>query len=372
MPVDEHDAPTPGAETTNGTQDTPTPVTPDANAVAGAESSTVPTPDANAEASSTPEGAEPKADTSDKPKRNLADVVQDAFKVEKPAEESAASPEAEVKPETETAEADADKAQEEAEKEFHKHPAWQRIMSERDQYKAKIDELSAYEPAAKQYEQITKFMETNAIPAEEMAEAMTLVAMMKKPESLRAAVDKLSELRDQGLAMLGEGIDTDLRQQVEEGALNEAYAKELTKQRAEARVTRASAEQATSRAEAANTQLTERQTSELQTQAKSKAEAYLTQKKSADPDFDRKAPMLKRVVQSMRAEHKGPLTPDAAEKIMSEAYDFVTDQLTSAARQPKPTPRTPTGNTPGSAGTAPKPKSLSEAISLGMSQGTAA
>src|SRR3546814_8944505 len=62
-----------------------------------------------------------------------------------------------------------DKSDAEIPAEFHKHPAWQRLIRERDENKG----------AAEQFRQITGFMDKHGLSPAEAAEGFTVMAMIK-------------------------------------------------------------------------------------------------------------------------------------------------------------------------------------------------
>ena len=319
----------------------------------------------------------PKAEDkpADPPKRSLQDVVQDALKAEAPKEEAPLNPDAIKKPEEVKAEDGAPKAAEDPDADiaaFKDHPRWRQVTQERDQYKAEIETLKG---PAQEMGKIQQFMSDHSVPANELAEAMIIVAKMKNPATIKEAVAKLDELANQGRAFLGEGIDPDLQQRVDDGEISEAFAKEMTKSRAVSAATRQSAEAASKRAEQVTQTVTQERQAETSQQIKTRAEAFLASKQATDPDYALKTPMLGYVIRAKREAYvanNGALTPEAGETIVSEAYAEVTKTLMAARPAPKPTPKVPSSLSPGAGAAPANPKSLQEAVAIGLTSGVAA
>src|SRR3546814_83015 len=112
-----------------------------------------------------------------------------------------------------------DKSDAEIPAEFHKHPAWQRLIRERDENKG----------AAEQFGQITGFMDKHGLSPAEAAEGFTVMAMIKVDPAgaLKALEAKADEIRQ----FLGEKLPDDLQKEVEDGTISEGRAKELAQAR---------------------------------------------------------------------------------------------------------------------------------------------
>lgn len=339
-----------------------------------------PSPEPEAATEAAPEADAPKAEDkpADPPKRSLQDVVQDALKTDsaKKDDEAPVNPDAKPKPEEVKAEDAEGKTEGKVEEDpdadiaaFKDHPRWQQMTKERDEYKAEVETLKG---PAEEFGKIQNFMSQHNVPAEEVAEAMTIVAMMKNPDTVKDAVTRLQALADQGRAFLGEGIDADLQQRVDDGEISEAFAKEMTKQRATANATRQAAEAAQRRAEQATQTVTETQRASAMDQVRNRATNFLAAKQSTDPDFALKAPFLQNAIAARRAAHQGEMTPEVGEKIVAEAYDEVTKNLLAVKPKPQPTPKAPSSTSPGSGSAPANPKSLQEAVALGLNSGVAA
>jgi hypothetical protein len=138
---------------------------------------------------------------------------------------------------------DADKAaadQKDADvpKEFHNHPAWKRIMGERDDARKQIETLTqeteSLRENAGRFESLSQFLTENKVSSQDAANAMRLAALSQtEPEKFFA---ELTEMHDTWSVILGKGLPADLQTQVDSGHMTEEIAKELALSRIKAKV----------------------------------------------------------------------------------------------------------------------------------------
>lgn len=275
-------------------------------------------------------GSESPADQ-DVKKPSLLDVVKDVVKA-KPDPSSESDPEQGQqqaptdKPNPETSETPPP----EVPKEFAKHPAWQRIMRERE----------AFKPDALQYRMITKFMQDNGLNVDEVSGAIQLIALVKQDpakalESFRKTVGELENA-------LGETLPQDLQEQVDAGALTEEHAKELSRLRAsnKMRETR----DATDR-EARQRAAEKAQGEKLASDIQGAVDSWESVKAKSDPDFNAKR---QEIISEMRsivvARGKLLSTPEDARAVANEAYKTVSGRYQRRAPAPKAGNLTEHGN----------------------------
>jgi hypothetical protein len=329
-------------------------------------------PDPGAAAEHTTEGVDQSASPADKGERpeDLLSAVRLAL--EPKDEGKAAAPAAgEAKPEQPAAQDGAEKtaadpaAQADADKllPFHKHPRWIEVMGERNEALRKVDLYKADHEAL---QGIRGYMAQHNLQDAEVQNGFAIMAAIKTDpaRALTMLQPYITELQK----VLGHELPDDLRERVEEGRTDEESAKELARARATLQRTQASAaERANQEAQAA-----------LVAQGNARAAAadnWVATQQTTDPDFARKAPLLKgavlEIVAEWDAQGKPVRTAEDAVAITKAAYQRTTDRL-RAALPAKPTIRHVPSSNSSSQVAGPRPKTLREAAERGLAQGASA
>lgn len=300
-------------------------------------------------------GATQAAEDANKPgetEDSLLSVVQSV--VEQSAEQSAQgsdtdSPTEEQGQHTATEQADGQQADDFSKLPFNKHPRFRDLVKEKNTYKAQVAE---YEADAKQYREIQRFMQTNNLTPEEVAQSLDLLAKMKSGDPAEAY--ELMLQRTQALAVAaGKQLPPDLEEKVEQGYIDRETAQDLHRQRVEAE----------RRAELAQSQLERRSVQDQRSQVNAIANAVAAWEqatKATDPDFDLKADLVKDRVRAHVASNGMPKSADEALKLSKDAYDAVTQTLLRVRGDRTPMRPAVGGKTNGSV--APEPKNLLDVI----------
>lgn len=232
---------------------------------------------------------------------------------------------------------------------FNKHPRFRDLVKEKNTYKAQVAE---YEADAKQYREIQRFMQTNNLTPEEVAQSLDLLAKMKSGDPAEAY--ELMLQRTQALAVAaGKQLPPDLEEKVEQGYIDRETAQDLHRQRVDAE----------RRAELAQSQLERRSIQDQRSQVNSIANAVAAWEqatKATDPDFDLKAELVKDRVRAHVASNGMPKSADEALKLSKDAYDAVTQTLLRVRGDRTPMRPAVGGKTNGSV--APEPKNLLDVI----------
>jgi hypothetical protein len=232
---------------------------------------------------------------------------------------------------------------------FNKHPRFQKLVQEKNSYKAKLAE---YEPDARQYREIQTFMETNQLTPEEVAEGFAIMAQMKSGdpakayEALQKQVEALAERS-------GKKLPASLQERVEQGYVDEETARSLYQSQL----------QAQRQAEQAERQLQMRSQQDERQQVVSIAsavQAWESATKGSDPDFELKVDLVKDRVRAHVLANGMPRSADEAVRLSKDAYESVSEVL-RRAKGPKQAMRPAVGGkVNGSA--APEPKNLLDVI----------
>ncbi|MEQ9416657.1 MAG: hypothetical protein RJQ08_03840 [Salinisphaeraceae bacterium] len=291
--------------------------------------------------------ASSEADTGAKAEpENLFDAVTAALEGSKGPDASPASDRAEEGKEPAegaAAEGDDPAADEpEVPKEFHKHPAWQRITRQRDELRG----------PAEQYRKIEGFMEAQRLSPEEVVEGYRVMALIKNDPA--KALDVLSEYVDQLSGLTGRTMPADLAEKVRRGQIDQQTAEELARTRATGRLT----EQQLAEQRQAETARRVDETKAQVREAVGRAEASIRER---DPDYGKKEKLVQDRVRAIVQETgKSPQTVDEAVVLLKTAYRDV-NALMKDFMPPRQGTNSPPASSSATATDAP-PKTLSEAI----------
>ena len=291
---------------------------------------------------------------------SLLNVVQNALdpqeeeEQEEPVQEADSSTE-DVVVETDTEElGELSEEDEETLKDFKNFPP----LNKHPRFKQLIDQRNQYRETAQEYDRIKDFMQLNSISAEDATEGFRIMALMKNnpTEAFKELRGKLSSLANAS----GIALSKDLKQKVDDGYIDEASARELSRTRAElARQKQLVEREAQQRQEMTQNQLVDRITEDV-----TDWEAEVREK---DPDYDIISDEIDDRVRAMVAERGRPSNSEEAILYAQEAYNTVSDRHRRRTPQPKAMKAAKSGKLSGSPEA--KPQSLREAIELAISNG---
>jgi hypothetical protein len=287
---------------------------------------------------------------------DLLSVVQNAMETSE--EEGSQPEEVEEQEEAETLEAEADASVEETDVDddsykdvpFNKHPRFKKLIEERNSYRE----------SAEQYDKITSFLETNRLSAEEAAQGMQIMALMKADptaalNALKPYVEKLSQAA-------GYVLPQDIQSKVDDGYLDEDVGRELA-------VARAQAEQARLQ----NEQLMQDQQLQSRRQVEHDIGTTVTEwennTRASDPDFELKADEIDDRIRVLVAQNGNPSNATDAVAMAKRAYDEVTERYNRRFAQNKRPMRTASGGKLSGTPQA-EPANLMEAVQAALLKGS--
>lgn len=298
--------------------------------------------------------------------RSFFDVINDAANgktedSDEDSEEDADAEDSDGKAEKEDADAeDADPAESEAEDEereedvpFHKHPRWQQMVKERNEYR---DQLQDFQPKAEQYQQIERFMETENLSSQEVAQGFQIMALMKNDpaqalEQLRGHVENLQ-------GFVGERLPDDLQEEVDEGFITSDRAREVARLRNQSQFNANRAAQTEQRSQQERQQ---QQAQAVQEQQRSAVDSWQEQTATRDADFKRKQPFVFREL-ALLATRTPPRNSQEAVALAEKAYKTVNEQMRAfAPRKPEIKPSS-TSDRASANTAAPQPDSFMDAV----------
>lgn len=305
----------------------------------GVDTSTSAT-DANATASS------PVDDTKDaKQPTSMLEAVQAALKKEAPAEQSSGSKDgegsdAEANPKDGEKPAEGAEGEDDIPQPFHKHPAWQRLKAQRDEYRSSHEIVG----------NLRGFMAEAQLSLDEVNQGFEIMRLMKHDPA--AALEAIRPYFTALLSATGKVLPADLKEKVDAGAIEESLAAEMAQMRQ--RQVRAEADSKRA-AEAA----AERMRSEISTALSEWENGW----KSSDPDYSAKQKHVQREIELRLLRGERPANAAAAVKLASDARAAVEKELGRLIPKKKEEVLPVTGAS--ATGARPEPKSMLDVVKMG-------
>lgn len=234
----------------------------------------------------------------------------------------------------------------------------------RQQAETVTRERDQFRQGHEQYTAIQQFMASNELRTEDVVEALQIAAAFNRDPKRAAEMlaPKLQSLQ----RVTGEILPDDLQQRVELGELSETDARELTRTRNEAERLRREAEKRDQREQQQSQTAQEHQLRQTMANAANAKQAQLAK---ADPEFDRKVPLVRKELQLLMQQY-APRSAEDAAKLVQVAYDNVSAEL--ARILPRSTIRKGPSSTQGvtSSPIAAEPETMADAIRAAMGQPT--
>ena len=250
---------------------------------------------------------------------------------------------------------------------FHKHPRWQEMVRERDTYRTKAEEL---EPRAQEFDKIDNFMKENELSAQEVADGLQVVAMMKNdPARARDVLAERMESLDQ---YSGHKLPDDLAREVDEGYISEDRARELARLRNE----KDFAEQRRERTEQkSREQLQQEQDQRQREQAQSLIQQQRTavqdwesKLKAKDPDYGRIQSFVAKELR-LQVQQNPPRSVNEAIQLADKAYNSVKAEFKKAMPERPAVRRSPGSDQSGaSSATDQQPGSFMDVVQQAADQ----
>lgn len=364
-------------------------LTPDVNTAGGASSNT--TDDVNEVDSSTTgatEGSSGKKDV--KPLATLADIAQgvlDKAIVREKQEDSSSKPDEdgsilssnqtkkegdkEVSLETDESKKVSDvekkevdeksdevKTDEEDDKSPVPYQRFQEVVKERQNYEQKLKEI---EPLVDAHKSVVEFCQSNQITETQFRDSLEFLRLVNTdPISARAA---LEPIWNQLNGLSGNVLPSDLAQEVEDGLISEARAKEIAKYRGQMQVSEAKVKLSAQQSQ-------QQQQATFQRELGTTLTSWTTHKQTLDPGFKPKSAenavdgkfefVADRFYKLMAS--NPPKTAADAVKMVEQAYNEVSKTFTSFGDKQKPTGNKIISSTKASTNSKTAPKTVQDAV----------
>ena len=221
-------------------------------------------------------------------------------------------------------------------------------------------EKNEYKEGHRQYQQITTYLASNNINAEEASMGLQIMALMKNDPS--KALEALQPYMQALQNVTGETMPDDIRSKVDDGYMDEDTGRELSRARAEAAALRQQNERAVAQSQQVQNQQVLNHLANTVTEWENKT-------RQTDPDYDLKQDEIDDRVRVLVSEKGRPTTEADAIALAEQAHAEVTQRHKGRQITRKPM-RTSSGGKLGGTPT-PEPNSLLEAVQNAMANGSA-
>lgn len=248
---------------------------------------------------------------------------------------------------------------------FGKHPRFKQILSERNSFKDRAEKAEkAFNDAKPQLENLGKlqgFVRSQNLTAEDVNNGFRIMGLVRNDPvkalvEARAIVAQLEQIT-------GEAVPDDLRSKIDAGLVDEEEAKNLSRQRAAAKLAEGRAQQTIDSARAKADADAEAQAQALDRDVRTAVTTWETAWKKNDPDFEHKHPFVMAEIQLLLASEGHAIrSKDDALALADKAKKNVESRL--GLLLPKKEEKTVVKGG-ANAGATPRPGSLKEAIAQG-------
>lgn len=243
---------------------------------------------------------------------------------------------------------------------------FKKVIDQRNEWKEKTQTLEQerdqYKQGHEQFQSLQSFMQESKLTNEDVAETLHIAGLFNSDPKQAAA---LLEKKLQTLHRLtGDVLPEDLQEQVEVGEISEARAKEI----AELRVSNARTQQQYQElTQAQQQEQMQRQQQQVRSAMATAADTAQQELVNSDPDYERKAPWVRKELQLLIQAEK-PQTAEDAARLVKQAHSNVTKELAKLAPKPQVRPGPSSAQGRGSSNATREPSSMADAIRMAAQQ----
>jgi hypothetical protein len=234
---------------------------------------------------------------------------------------------------------------------------FERLLQQRDEART---QLTQAEPELAQHRQLQGYLREHELAPDDVNMLLGVGACLRRGDfkGFLAGVMPYVQASEEALGLR---LPPDLQQQVNDGLVSEAAAKELIQ-------TRHRAHQAEFRVQQ-DAEVRGRQSQEQQVlTVRQTIDNWEAETRRKDPDYPAKAAAVRRIGQALLQERGAPRTAEEARSLVQAAYDEATTMLVKARPAPQPTRRTPSGIHGTTAPGAHEPKTPMEVARAALAQ----
>jgi len=266
-------------------------------------------------------------DDSVDPREGLLAVVQDAVQPEgseedaasQAEEDSAANQEQDGEAEPDTSSEQRDPNDEFGDVPFNKHPRFQQLVRQRNEFRTGYEE----------YQKIEQFLHQNGLSSDQAAEMLQIGALIERNPA--EALERLRPTLQKLVVEAGAVLPNDLQEEVRQGRLTKERAQEISRLRAR--------QQSSQKSQDFERQQMERQrAAQVANDMRNAAQTWQEQIRTRDPDAMNEAAEqeLMREITYRHAQGDRPRSPDEVRAQLDDAWKVVRSRMRPAAPPKKP------------------------------------
>ena len=239
-----------------------------------------------------------------------------------------------------------------------------KMNAQRQKLASEVQRLKSIEPSAQAADQVTDYLRKHDIGQDDFLFGLEMMASMRQG-NFRKFYEGVQPYMKLAEEYLGLSLPPDLQAQVNQGHMTSQAAAMYSRERMDKAMAQTNAvrQQAMLQQHQATSaqQIQQSQREVLATKVANSVNAWEAQIARQDPDYAAKKAAVQNTMWAVVREQGPPQSPEHGILIAQEAYRRVNEQYRAWGPQRRPTSRSPssTGRT---AGVAPEPKSLLEAV----------
>ena len=228
---------------------------------------------------------------------------------------------------------------------------FERLLAQRNEAR---QNLTSVEPELTQHRRLQGYLQTNQLAPEDVNTLLGIGAALRKGD-YKAFLDGVTPFVMSAQEALGLRVAPDLMRQVNEGTMDDASARELTRQRHRA-------QQAEARLTDMNRVTETTQQVQATTAMKDAVDTWEANLRKRDPDYGQMSDAVRRAAQGLLQERGQPRDAREAVALTQAAYDEVKAMFNRARPPPRPTRPTPSSIHVATGTTQGEPRNMKDAV----------
>lgn len=232
---------------------------------------------------------------------------------------------------------------------------FEQLLSQRNELR---QQWEAVVPELEQHRQLTGYLQQHQLAPDDVNTLLGVGAALRRGD-YQGFLNGVTPYVMAAQEALGLRIGNDLQQQVDEGLIDDATARELTR-------TRHRAAQAEARLQDANQVATATQQMQQVDQIRNAVDTWEASIRQRDPDYAQMSGAVRRFAQGLLQERGSPRNPTEAVALTQAAYDEVKATFARAQPAPRPTRNGPSSIHVATGTSAPDPRNMKEAVVMAL------
>ena len=232
---------------------------------------------------------------------------------------------------------------------------FEQLLSQRNEARQAVETL---QPELTQHRRLQGYLQQNQLAPDDVNTLLGVGAALRRGD-YQGFLNGVSPFVMAAQEALGLRISPDLQKQVEDGTIDEAAARELTR-------TRHRAAQAEARLTDSNRQMATTQQVQATEAIRSAVDVWEANLRQRDPDYAQMSDAVRRTAQGLLQEKGTPKTPQEAVALTQAAYEEVKSIMARVRPAPRPTRATPSSIHVATGSAATEPRTMKDAVLVAL------